>query len=160
MLKKHTLWLIIFILIVMTLCSCNLIKMEKHPAKFPMSKWAGEGIELYILDGELNDGKDLIIVDCADSRFVFDVVWRGNGLWCLDMFQRNNFQTEQSQTSNEEKVMDSIGSFELTILDSSRCRIEKYISNSFPNGMAIKDNIILSLTTTDLSLKDIPMVIE
>ena len=74
--KKAFALLLLLSMLLVTLSSCNLFWMDKHPANQEMTKWEGDGLELYI--GQL--GQDRLLINRGSEKWVFDVTWHGNGL--------------------------------------------------------------------------------
>ena len=155
--KMFLCYLGISILLSVILCGCNLTKNEWHPIKSVMSKWEGDGIELYILDDDINNGKDLIFIDSGDGKLVFDVLWQGNGLWNLEMLDRRMPKNEDGSTLDGDLHEHTAGSFGLTILKEGSCLLKPYVTCHIPENM-LSDKIVLQRTVTDLNPEDIPEI--
>ena len=56
--KRILAWLLLLSMLLATLSSCNNFWMDKHPVSQPMTKWEGDGFELYITGLEY----DLLVV--------------------------------------------------------------------------------------------------
>lgn len=139
------------------LCSCNMLSRKCHPTKFPMSKWEADGIQLYILEENINNGKDLLFIDSGETTLVFDVIWHGNGLWQLEALDRRVPTVKGDSTCNEELRPHSFGAFELKILDENSCTLEISSPSSIPEEV-ITNKIVLHRTTMDLSKDDIARI--
>lgn len=155
--KKFKLLLIILSSVI-TLSSCNLTKTEWHPTRFPMSKWEGDNLTLYILNQDINNGTDLILIDLGEEKLTFDVWWHGNGLWNLDIIDRNVPTTENAPQLSGISERRSVGSFDLKILDEKHSELRVYSPEDIPEDFFPNDKIVLECTATDLKKEDIPII--
>ena len=157
--KKPLVFIAALIILLTSLTSCTYItKFDTcHPTNYPMSKWAGENIELYIVDNAIMDNPySIMIVDYGDKKISYNVWWHQNYLTCLSIRDtREGVYVEEEPPSYGENNYHYVSGWDIELIDETHCKL---INGPEFADLELPEEVILTRVATDLTKEDFPQI--
>lgn len=154
--KKTLAFFTVLIILLTSLTSCSNIEKHAtcHPVSYPMSKWAGENIELYIVDPDIMDNpKDLIFVDYGDKKLAYYAQWECNYQVILNICDIREFAF--SEKGKTYKNCNGIARWDIELIDKTHCKL---INGPKYSEFGLPEEVILTRVATNLTKEDFPQI--
>ena len=149
--KKAFALLLLLSILLVTLSSCNLFWMDKHPANQEMTKWEGDGLELYI--GQL--GQDRLLINRGSEKWVFDVTWHGNGLAIMGLADTRRPTVPEDMRFAPEHIF--VAGYIVSLRPNGTALLTYQGDASYYKGL-FPEKAKLRKTAENLTIEDFPLV--
>ena len=154
--KKAIAFFLVLLIVPSVLCSCNNLWPDLHPGNQPMTKWEGDGVELYISSGI---DPDILIVTDGEQKYSFISEFGLNFYAALYLSDRR--ETAPTEEPSFSMIGDApewrpVATYYVHVRPNGTCRLTlEFNYSSFFDGI-LPEEVILKKTADGLTPEDFP----